>query len=261
MSHTSAVCVTHFPMALRPPDVRRADSGKFAVSRQRAAVTGAGHDTTACRRDADREPGYDRALDEHAAPWRDHLRQGRQGHDRQRVRREDTGHPPGRAGGQNMLEICAGDLRQKQKTAWPVTCRNLAICRALRTGEPVHECAILHLWSADRIGRSLSAPYQLRNAAGKVTGCLSTMQGRHRDGVDRPARSPGAEGASVDDLIEESLDMIMNAMSLRLVSLYLWDGSAVEAQGTERGTCRHAGTRSAGTCPTTKTRRCRAGRS
>jgi GAF domain-containing protein len=30
--------------------------------------------------------------------------------------------------------------------------------------------------------------------------------------------------ASVDDIMEESLDLIMNAMSLRLVSLYLWDG-------------------------------------
>jgi transcriptional regulator with GAF, ATPase, and Fis domain len=33
---------------------------------------------------------------------------------------------------------------------------------------------------------------------------------------------------NVDDLVEESLELIMNAMNLRLVSLYLWDGSELK---------------------------------
>ncbi|MGA9140961.1 MAG: PAS domain-containing protein [Methanocella sp.] len=127
--------------------------------------------------------------------------------------------------GRMVLDI-ARDLRQKHDNGRPVTCRNLVVCRALRTGKPIHNVRSSILVGGSHRVISISA-MPLRNAAGKVTGCLSTM--RDVTAMESIVRlgNMAVKERNVNDLIEESLDIIMSASGLRFASLYLWDGSAL----------------------------------
>ncbi len=138
--------------------------------------------------------------------------------------------------GRTVLEI-ARDLGQEQASGRPVTRRNLAVCRALGTGNPVHNVRSTILVSGWRRVINTSA-MPLRNAAGKVTGCMSTMRDvTAMESIVRLGHMAVKE-RNVNELIEESLDVILNASGLRLASLYLWDGSTLRLKvqkGEHRG--------------------------
>jgi PAS domain S-box-containing protein len=127
--------------------------------------------------------------------------------------------------GRTMLEI-ARDLCQELTNGRPITRRNLAVCRALRTGKPVHNVRSTILVDGWRRVINTSA-MPMRNSTGKVTGCMSTMRDvTAMESIVRLGHMAVNE-RNVNDLIEESLDIIMSASGLRLASLYLWDGSAL----------------------------------
>jgi PAS domain S-box-containing protein len=124
--------------------------------------------------------------------------------------------------GQDIREILRL-LAPKRENGVAISIRNLAIGRALRTGYPAMNVRSFISVNGSRREIIVSAiPYS--DTTGDVAGCLATI--RDVTVINSIVRLGhlALSVASVDDLVEESLDLIMNAMSLRLVSLYLWDG-------------------------------------
>jgi PAS domain S-box-containing protein len=132
------------------------------------------------------------------------------------------GIPRGELEGQDVREIMSR-LTPERENGVAFSIRNLAICRALRSGSPAMNVRSFISVNGSRREVLVSA-IPVTDTNGNVTGCLSTI--RDVTVISSIVRLGhlALNVASVDDLVEESLDMIMNAMSLRLVSLYLWDG-------------------------------------
>ncbi|OPY27146.1 MAG: PAS fold protein [Methanocella sp. PtaU1.Bin125] len=127
--------------------------------------------------------------------------------------------------GRSALEIARG-LREERASGRLMTGRSHAICRALGTGAPVHNVRSTILVDGWRRVINTSA-VPLRNAAGIVTGCISTL--RDVTAMESIVRlgNMAVKERNVNDLIEESLDVILNASGLRTASLYVRDGNTL----------------------------------
>jgi PAS domain S-box-containing protein len=132
------------------------------------------------------------------------------------------GIPRDELGGKNIREILRR-LSPERENGVAISVRNLAICRALRTGSPAMNVRSFISVNGSRREVIVSA-IPVSDTTGAVAGCLATI--RDVTVISSIVRLGhlALNATSVDDMVEESLDMIMNAMSLRLISLYLWDG-------------------------------------
>ncbi|HEY3273341.1 MAG TPA: PAS domain-containing protein [Methanocella sp.] len=128
--------------------------------------------------------------------------------------------------GQHINDIIRR-LAPERENGVAIGSRNLAISRALRTGNPVMNAHYFIQVKGSRRELVVCA-IPVRDAAGDIAGCMATV--RDITVITSIVRTGhmALNVASIDDLIEESLDLIMNAMSLRLASLYLWDGSQLK---------------------------------
>ncbi len=128
--------------------------------------------------------------------------------------------------GQDILEVLHR-LAPRRENGVAIGISNLAIGRALRTGNPAMNVRSFIPVKGSRRELVVSA-IPVRDTAGDIAGCMATV--RDVTVISSIVRIGhlALNVASVDDLIEESLDMIMNAMSLRLISLYLWNGSELK---------------------------------
>ena len=103
--------------------------------------------------------------------------------------------------------------------------RNMAICRALKTGSPAMNVRSFVKVNGSR--RELNVSAMPIGGAGEVAGCLAAVRDVTVIGSIIRMGQMALSIASASDLVEESLDLVMNAMNLRMVSLYLWDGRAL----------------------------------
>jgi PAS domain S-box-containing protein len=136
------------------------------------------------------------------------------------------GIPRDEVDGQDIRDVMRR-LAPERENGMIISARNTAICRALRTGNPVMNLRFFVRVNGSRRVLNMSA-IPAGDAQGNITGCLATI--RDVTVISSIVRlgQMALSTVSVCDLVEESLDMIMNAMSLRLVSLYLWDGSELK---------------------------------
>jgi PAS domain S-box-containing protein len=133
------------------------------------------------------------------------------------------GIPRGELVGQDIRMI-TGRLMPRREDGVAVSIRNQAICRALRTGNPAMNVRSFISVNCSRREVIISA-IPVSDTTGDVTGCLATV--RDVTVISSIVRLGhlALSITSVDDMVEESLEMIMNVMRLRLVNLYLWNGS------------------------------------
>lgn len=118
-------------------------------------------------------------------------------------------------------------LTAERENGVAIGARNIAICRALRTGNPAMNVRTFIMVKGSRRELMISA-IPVRDDAGNVAGCLATVQDLTVISTIVRLGQSALKTDNKEDLIEESLDLIMNALSLRLVSLYLWDGSGLK---------------------------------
>jgi PAS domain S-box-containing protein len=108
-----------------------------------------------------------------------------------------------------------------------ISIRNMPLSRALRTGNPAMNIPAFIQVNGSQRELNISA-MPVRDAAGNVAGCLATVKDiAVMKSIVRPSQM-ALNVSNADDLIEESPDLIVNAMGLRLASLYLWDGSELK---------------------------------
>jgi len=131
----------------------------------------------------------------------------------------------------------ASRLGQSRKNGTTLGANKLAICRTLKTGHPVlNDVSTIHVNGSRREINTSATP--LLDTAGGVTGCLATISDVTVVASVIRLGQTALKSLNVDDFIEESMDAIMNAASLRLASLYLWDGDELKLR-IMKG--RHAG--------------------
>jgi PAS domain S-box-containing protein len=132
------------------------------------------------------------------------------------------GIPRNELEGQGIREIIRL-LAPERENGVAIGARNMAICRALRTGNPVMNVCTFVRVNGSRRELTVSA-IPVKDDTGNVAGCLATMRDITVISAIVRLGQMVLNVSNADDLVEESLDLIMNAMSLRLASLYLWDG-------------------------------------
>ncbi len=118
-------------------------------------------------------------------------------------------------------------LAPEKENGVAISVRNMPFCRTLRTGNPVLNIPSFVRVNGSRRELNMSA-MPVRDAAGNVAGCLATVRDITVMRSIVRLSQMALNVTNADDLIEESLDLIVNAMRLRLASLYLWDGGELK---------------------------------
>jgi PAS domain S-box-containing protein len=136
------------------------------------------------------------------------------------------GIPRGELVGQTLADVNRR-LAPERKNGVAISVRNLPLCRSLRTGNPVMNILSFVRVNGSRRELNISA-IPVRDADGNVAGCLATVRDITVISSIVWLGQMALNVNNTDDLIEESLELIVNAMRLRLASLYLWDGSELK---------------------------------
>jgi PAS domain S-box-containing protein len=133
------------------------------------------------------------------------------------------GIPRGGLEGQALRDVIRR-LAPEKENGVAIGVRNMPLCRVLRTGNPAMNTRSFIRVNGSRREINISA-IPVRDTTGDVAGCLATV--RDITVISSIVRlgQIALNVTNADDLIEESLELIHNAMGLRLVSLYLWDGN------------------------------------
>ncbi len=136
------------------------------------------------------------------------------------------GIPRGDLEGQTIADVTLR-LAPEKENGVAISVRNMPLCRALRTGNPVLNIPSFVRVNGSRRELNISA-MPVHDATGNVAGCLATV--RDITVISSIVRlgQMALNVTNADDLIEESMELIVNAMRLRLASLYLWDGGELK---------------------------------